>query len=39
MGGFVPRCSLITCNDNVNMSAVKVKGVGGDAFWPPNIER
>jgi hypothetical protein len=26
---------LITCNDNVDMSAVKVKGVGGDAFWPP----
>ena len=24
---------LITCNDGVNMSAVKVKGVGGDAFW------
>ena len=30
---------LITCNDNVDMSAVKVKGVGGDASWPPNQKR
>lgn len=28
---------LITCNDMVDMSAVKVKGVGGDAFWPPSV--
>ena len=36
-GGAPPPRSwgLITCNDNVDMSAVKVKGVGGDAFWPP----
>ena len=28
---------LITCNDMVDMSAVKVKGVGRDAFWPPSV--
>jgi len=31
--------SLITCTDNVDMSAVKVQGVGDDAMWPPSQPR